>query len=149
MTRNPEKAPRPKVFDDLALSYLAAKKNEAAAKLTRLDYEEAIVELLGGQQPGTEGTAVYASKNYRVTVTRKKSRKVDADIVEALCLDPSYDSAVLAEAFPLKPTIDIRRYRAAVARAEKLGDAKLAAGLAAAVTASAAKPALKVEPITP
>lgn len=121
-------------ISELSAAWLAAKADEDAAKARRYEIEAEIAAALPGKD---EGSTSQEGDTYRVVVTRKLTRKVDAEALKSAwnSLQPT-----VQKAFNWKPDISLSVLR-------KL-DEQETAQAARYITTSPSKPSIKVELIT-
>jgi hypothetical protein len=121
-------------LDQLAQDWLAAKKAEADAHARRVEIE---ADLLLHSQPASEGTDRVETEATKLAVTYGMRRKVDSDALsDAWGAVPE----LVRKCFKWSADVDLKTLRAL-----QLANADLYAQAAKFITATPAKPAVKVE----
>jgi hypothetical protein len=121
-------------LDNLAQMWLRAKQAEDDARIHRVEIESA---LLLHSQPIAEGTDRVETPHTKLAVTYGLRRKVDSDLLSnAWAAIPE----VARKCFKWSADVDLKHLRAVQAV-----DPELYARLAQFITATPAKPAVKVE----
>ena len=121
------------ITNELSKEWLKAKKAEEKAKERRLEIEN---EILDGLRLPIEGTTTEDGDEYKVKVTTKITRSVDADKAVEIATTSGRDD-LLNKLFRWKPEVN-----KAIWDAE---DPEIIKIFSAAVTAKNAKPSISIE----
>lgn len=121
------------ITNELSKEWMKAKKAEEKAKEKRLEIEASIVD---GLRLPLEGTTTDDGDEYKVKISTKISRTVDADKVVEIATTSGRDD-LLRKLFRWKPEIN-----KAIWDAE---DDEIKSIFSAAVTAKSAKPSISIE----
>ena len=121
------------ITDELSKKWLSAKKAEEKAKKNRLDVEAEIIE---GLSLPIEGSTTDDGDAFKVKVTTKITRSVDADKAVEIATTSGRDD-LLNKLFRWKPEVN-----KAIWDAE---DPEIIKIFSAAVTAKPAKPSISIE----
>ena len=121
------------ITNEISKEWLKAKKAEEKAKEKRLEIEASIVD---GLRLPLEGTTTVDGDEYKVKISTKISRTVDADKVVEIATTSGRDD-LLRKLFRWKPEIN-----KAIWDAE---DDEIKSIFSAAVTAKSAKPSISIE----
>ncbi len=136
----PKSAPKtlPERMAIAAAFWLQAKAREQEAAAARLDAEHALVALMNEQRAlPLEGTEHAEALSYKVTVSTKLTRTLDAERVAAL--DAEIPAEILRRVITYKPSLNLREYRYI-----EQNEPAFFAALAKAVTTKPAKPTIDV-----
>lgn len=121
------------ITDELSKEWLKAKKAEEKAKEKRLAVE---ADMIRGLNLPAEGTLGFDREDYKVKVTTKITRSVDADKAVEIATTSGRDD-LLNKLFRWKPEVN-----KAIWDAE---DPEIIKIFSAAVTAKPAKPSISIE----
>ena len=124
-------------LDELARDWMVAKEAERVAVERRRALEDEM-RLLTGIRDDAEGSETLQAAGYKVRVTCRIDRKVDADLVQELAAEHGL-SDHLSRLFRWKPELNMSAWRSA--------DAAITGPLAAAITAKPGRPSFSIEPI--
>lgn len=119
----------------LSQLWLDAKEAEAAAVERRREVEDALSKLLQ-VDPMREGQETKEAGDYKVKVTCRMTRKVDADTLQELALEAGL-SDHLSSLFRWKPEINMKEWKASAP--------EITSALAGAITTTAGRPSFSIE----
>jgi hypothetical protein len=124
-------------LDQLAAALDFAKAKEMHATAQRIEAENALIELLGAKD---EGSQTHKGTNYKVTITGNVYRTVDRAALDAVrsALSP----AIFEQVFRFKPEVITAGVRYLM-----LNEASLYAIAAQAITATPGKSSVRVEAV--
>lgn len=118
-----------------AARWIDAKAAERAANKARLEAEVELVSLIDHLDEGTSKTEVGA---YKITITGKMTRTLDA--AQVATLDAQIPAEILRRVIEYRPTLSVREYRYI-----QENEPEYFKALAACVTTRPAKPSIDVE----
>lgn len=117
--------------------WLEAKEAERAAVEKRRQIEDQLAEQLR-IDPNAEGTNSIERGQYKVKVTSRLTRKVDADKLQAIAAEHGL-SQHLSDLFRWKPEINMKLWQAA--------DSSITIPLAQAITTKPGRPSFSIETV--
>lgn len=117
--------------------WLEAKEAERAAVEKRRQIEDHLADQLR-IDPASEGTSNFDQDCYRVKVTSRMTRKVDADKLQAIAAEHGL-SQHLSDLFRWKPEINMKLWQAA--------DSSITIPLAQAITTKPGRPSFSIETV--
>lgn len=124
-------------LQELSQKWEKAKAKEKAANIERVNIESEMAMLL--QIPDDlEDTKKYETEDYKVTITGRITKKIDADLLQEIAAENN-TSEYLGTLFNWKPTLDAKAWRNA--------NPTITAPLMGAITSKPGKPSFKVEKI--
>ena len=121
-------------LDALAAAWTAAKEAERVAVENRRELEDQMRELVGFAET-TEGTATTDAGQYRVKITGRIDRKVDAELVQELAAENGLTEH-LGALFRWKPEINLSAWKSA--------DESITRALSGAITAKPGRPSFSI-----
>ena len=119
----------------LAAQWIDAKAEEAAAQERRRQIEDQMAEALR-INPAIEGQQTTESADYKVKVTCRMTRKVDADLLQDLAIDAGL-SEHLSSLFRWKPELNMKEWKSAAP--------EITTALSGAITTTAGRPSFSIE----
>jgi hypothetical protein len=125
-------------IEKLAVEWLEAKEAERIVVERRRRIEDAMRKL-AGLADNEEGTETLLVDSYKIKVTSRIDRKVDADKVQELAAEHGL-TAHLLTLFRWKPEVNMTAWKAT--------DESITKPLAAAITAKPGRPSFSIETIT-
>lgn len=124
-------------INELAQAYQVLKEQESHLKVEMQTISDQLVELVGTKE---EGSVSAKTDAFKVTVTGKLNRSLDADKVQALA--STLPAPLYNRLFKFKPSLDLKEMRYV-----QNNEPDFWAHIAPAITAKPGKPSLKVEMI--
>jgi len=121
-------------LDALATAWTAAKEAERVAVENRRDLEDQMRELVGFAET-TEGTATTDAGQYRIKITGRIDRKVDAELVQELAAENGLTEH-LGALFRWKPELNLSAWKSA--------DESITRALSGAITAKPGRPSFSI-----
>jgi len=121
-------------LDALATAWTAAKEAERAAVENRRELEDQMRELVGFAET-TEGTATTDAGQYRIKITGRIDRKVDAELVQELAAENGLTEH-LGALFRWKPELNLSAWKSA--------DESITRALSGAITAKPGRPSFSI-----
>ena len=121
-------------LDALAAAWTAAKEAERVAVENRRELEDQMRELVGFAET-TEGTATTDAGQYRVKITGRIDRKVDAELVQELAAENGLTEH-LGALFRWKPELNLSAWKSA--------DESVTRALSGAITAKPGRPSFSI-----
>ena len=121
-------------LDALATAWTAAKEAERVAVENRRELEDQMRELVGFAET-TEGTSTTDAGQYRVKITGRIDRKVDAELVQELAAENGL-SEHLGALFRWKPELNLSAWKSA--------DESITRALSGAITAKPGRPSFSI-----
>lgn len=119
----------------LSQLWLDAKEAEAVAVERRRKVEDELVRLLA-VNPASEGQETTDLGDYKVKVTCRMTRKVDADLLQDLALNAGL-SDHLPDLFRWKPELNMKEWKSA--------SPEITSALSGAITTTAGRPSFSIE----
>jgi len=126
----------PNDMNELAIMWLACKKQEEDATADRRDIEDHIKKLAAIAE-NLEGTETVEPGRFEIKIVGRIDRKVDGDKVQELAAEFGLTDH-LAKLFRWKPEINMAIWKAA--------DESITKPLAGAITAKPGRPSFKINP---
>lgn len=117
--------------------WLALKRVEASAAKERREIEDKIAEAYG-LNPSNEGTLSFDLDGYKVKITQRLTRSVDADTLQEVAAENGLTEH-LSSLFRWKPSLDMNRWKATAE--------EITGPLEAAITTKAGRPSFSIETI--
>jgi len=93
---------------DLMAEWIAAKSAEKEAQEYRRKLEDTILDQL--QPPTKEGSETFDVGDYKVKITQRYNRKIDAAMLEEIAAENAIE-AQLGALFRWKPELDMRSWK--------------------------------------
>jgi len=121
-------------LDALATAWTAAKEAERVAVENRRELEDQMRELVGFAET-TEGTATTDAGQYRIKITGRIDRKVDAELVQELAAENGLTEH-LGALFRWKPELNLSAWKSA--------DESITRALSGAITAKPGRPSFSI-----
>lgn len=121
-------------FNELARCWLMAKHDESIAIQNRRELEDKMSEILD-IDPATEGTINVEGEEYKVKITTRMTRKVDADKLQEIAAEHDL-SKHLSTLFRWKADIDMKSWKSEAP--------EVTAVLSQAVTTTAGRPSYSI-----
>lgn len=121
----------------LADQWLAAKAAEQTAQRRRREIEDEMLASFGLAEH-VEGTESREANGYKIKVTARQNRRIDADKLQEVALDAGVHDH-LASLFRWKPEINAKAWSAA--------DERITRPLLEAITTTPGRPSFAIEPI--
>jgi len=116
--------------------WLAAKQAEADAVAERRRVEDVLIESMR-INTNTEGTATADVDGYKVKVTGRLNRKIDADKLQELAAECGLDSSTVSALFRWKPELNLSAWKNA--------DDAVKQAFAPAITTTPGRPSFSIE----
>ena len=121
--------------NDIYQEWLALKRIETETASERRKLEDKMAEAYG-LNPTNEGTSSFELEGYKVKITQRLTRTVDADSLQEIAAEEGL-SEHLSSLFRWKPSIDMNRWKAAAP--------EITGPLEAAITMKAGRPSFSIE----
>ena len=121
-------------LDALATAWTAAKEAERVAVENRRELEDQMREMVGFAET-TEGTATTDAGQYRIKITGRIDRKVDAELVQELAAENGLTEH-LGALFRWKPELNLSAWKSA--------DESITRALSGAITAKPGRPSFSI-----
>ena len=115
--------------------WLALKRIETETASERRKLEDRMAEAYG-LNPTNEGTSSFELEGYKVKITQRLTRTVDADSLQEIAAEEGL-SEHLSSLFRWKPSIDMNRWKATAP--------EITGPLEAAITTKAGRPSFSIE----
>jgi len=115
--------------------WLALKRIETETASERRKLEDKMAEAYG-LNPTNEGTSSFELEGYKVKITQRLTRTVDADSLQEIAAEEGL-SEHLASLFRWKPSVDMNRWKATAP--------EITGPLEAAITTKAGRPSFSIE----
>ena len=115
--------------------WLALKRIETETASERRKLEDRMAEAYG-LNPANEGTSSFELEGYKVKITQRLTRTVDADSLQEIAAEEGL-SEHLASLFRWKPSVDMNRWKATAP--------EITGPLEAAITTKAGRPSFSIE----
>ena len=115
--------------------WLALKRIETETASERRKLEDRMAEAYG-LNPTNEGTSSFELEGYKVKITQRLTRTVDADSLQEIAAEEGL-SEHLASLFRWKPSVDMNRWKATAP--------EITGPLEAAITTKAGRPSFSIE----
>lgn len=119
----------------LSQLWLDAKEAESVAVERRRQLEDELARLLA-VNPASEGQETTDLGDYKIKVTCRMTRKVDADLLEDLALNAGL-SDHLPDLFRWKPELNMKEWKSA--------SPEITSALSGAITTTAGRPSFSIE----
>lgn len=124
----------PTKLDALAAAWTAAKESERVAVENRRDLEDQMRELVQFAETA-EGTSTTDAGQYRIKITGRIDRKVDAELVQELAAENGLTEH-LGALFRWKPELNLSAWKSA--------DESITRALSGAITAKPGRPSFSI-----
>ena len=115
--------------------WLALKRIETETASERRKLEDKMAEAYG-LNPTNEGASSFELEGYKVKITQRLTRTVDADSLQEIAAEEGL-SEHLSSLFRWKPSLDMNRWKATAA--------EITGPLEAAITTKAGRPSFSIE----
>lgn len=122
-------------LEQACAAWLEAKEAEKAATEARRNLEDAMLSLIGIPET-QEGTTSAAAPGYKISITTRHTRKVDAELVQEIAAEHGTQEH-LSRLFRWSPSIHKRAWEAT--------DASITGPLADAIITKPGRPSFKIE----
>ena len=123
-------------LNTLSAEWLDAKRTETEATDRRRQIEDRLLSLIGVSETDEGTTSADAPDGYKIKITSRMNRKVDADMVQELAAENGL-SDHLPKLFRWTPAINMAAWKNA--------DASITGPLSQAITTKPGRPSFKIE----